>query len=68
MSKENGRKEPADPKETAELKGKPFICMNCSYKAMFSNVEFGAKMDCINCNSKESMMELPACGGCPGCS
>ena len=68
MFKENGREEPADPKEVAGLKGKPFICMNCSYKTMFANVEFGAKMDCTNCNSVGTMVELPACGGCPGCS
>ena len=30
MYKENGRERPADPKETAHLKGKVFECQECA--------------------------------------
>ena len=49
MYKENGRERPADPKETAHLKGKVFECQECGYTEVRKNVEFGETSKCPEC-------------------
>lgn len=56
MYKENGRKKPADPKETANLKGKTFECKECGHTEVRQNVDFGETLRCPVC-SKGTLVE-----------
>ena len=49
MYKENGRVEPADPKETANKRGKIIKCWNCGYKEVRNSLEFGEAPSCPKC-------------------
>ena len=51
MRKENGRLKPADEKETAELKGKPFKCKRCGVIEYYTNVTFGSIQYCQECGA-----------------
>lgn len=50
MHKENGRLKPADPQETADLKGKTLECWGCGHTEVRRNIEFGAIIKCPVCN------------------
>jgi len=49
MFKENGRKKPADPKETANTRAKFIVCWNCGYKEVRNSLEFGEVPGCPKC-------------------
>jgi len=49
LKKANGRLEPADEREYATKKGKPFKCVKCGVIQRIENVEFGEKYKCAVC-------------------
>ena len=49
MKKENGRLTPADPKETAHLLGKTFVCGSCGFEFTKKGTEFGELTICPQC-------------------
>jgi hypothetical protein len=50
MFKENGRAKPADPKETANVRGKTIECWKCGYKEVRNNLEFTEAPSCPKCS------------------
>jgi len=57
MFKENGRKKPADSKETASVLGKPYECSHCGHKVLLRNIEFGETPKCPRC-SENALTEV----------
>jgi rubredoxin len=49
MLKEDGRLEPADPKEIAAIKGKKYMCSNCGLVNVFEHTEFADELKCSGC-------------------
>jgi DNA-directed RNA polymerase subunit RPC12/RpoP len=58
MFKENGRKKPADPKETANTMGKTYECGRCGHTEVRRNVEFGEAPRCPKCYRGTLMEKL----------
>lgn len=56
MYKENGREKPADPKETADVRGKIIECWKCGYKEVRNSLEFGEAPQCPKC-SRGTLLE-----------
>jgi ribosomal protein S27AE len=56
MFKENGREKPADPKETANVRGKIIECWKCGYQEVRNSLEFGEAPQCPKC-SRGTLME-----------
>lgn len=52
MLKDDGRLKPADPKETAEIKGKKIVCPSCGHINTFKDVEFAEKLNCSECGQE----------------
>ena len=50
MFKENGRTKPADPKETANARGKTIECWKCGYYEIKNSLEFGEAPQCPKCS------------------
>lgn len=52
LEKANGRLEPADEREYAHKKGKPFKCEKCGVIQRIENVQFGEEYRCAVCNGR----------------
>jgi len=49
MFKENGRKKPADSKETANIRDKAIVCWKCGYREIRNNLEYAEAPKCPKC-------------------
>ncbi len=57
MYKENGRFEPAEEKEMANIRLKKMTCNTCGTSAHFSRVQFGEKKKCTASTGCDGIME-----------
>ena len=58
MYKEDGRLTPADPKETANVKGKTIACWKCGYSEVRNSLEFAEAPKCPKCDEGTLHEEL----------